>query len=230
MKNLKTLFAIASIGAFAVTTNANASIINGSFETGLTGWTTFATASTSATATAGTSSAIITAVNGGATNATALESFAGVTAAALTSVKTGQTNFTTGSAIKQVFSAAAGDTFSFDYRTLTNEAIPSTWDFTFVVIDGVAQALGDTAINSGFSTGVDGYNTANLWNTFDLTFATSGLHTVTFGALQAGDNSVATALLIDNVRGASAVPEPTSIALLGLGLLGMAAGRRKSTK
>jgi hypothetical protein len=230
MKNVKMLLAVASIAALAVTTNANATIVNGSFESGLTGWTTFGTNSTTTPATAGTSSAIITAVDGGVINATALESFAGVSDAALASVKSGFKNFTTGSAIQQSFSAAAGDKFSFDYRTLTNESIPSDWDFTFVVIDGMVQALGDTSINSGFTTGVNGYSNANLWNTFNLTFATSGLHTVTFGALQAGDNSVATALLVDNVRDANVVPEPTTVALLGLGLFGMVAGRRKLKK
>lgn len=41
--------------------------------------------------------------------------------------------------------------------------------------------------------------------------------------------SAPSALLIDNLQIGNAVPEPTSIALLGLGLLGFAASRRKSS-
>lgn len=229
MNNIKKmLLAIGFIGAVGTTASASAGVINGSFETNLSGWTTFGTVSTTqATATKGLSSALITAVNGGPINATNLENFAGVTDAALKAVKSGHTNFTTGSALKQTFSATAGEKFSFNYRTLTNESITSPWDFTFVVVDGVALALGDTNINSGFGNGVAGYSHANDWKTFTETFTTTGNHTLVFGALQAGDTSVATALLVDNV---TTVPEPTTVALLGLGLLGVAASRGKSAK
>ena len=224
----KMLLAIGFVGAVGATASASAAVINGSFENNLSNWTTFGTVgTTNASATNGMSSALITAVDNGAYNAPALESFAGITDVALQAIKSGYKDFTTGSAIKQTFSATAGDKFSFDYRTLTNESITSPWDFTFVVIDGVALALGDTNINSGFGAGVAGYETANSWKTFTQTFASTGNHTITFGAFQAGDNSVSTALLVDNVK---AVPEPTTVALLGLGLLGFAASRRKSAK
>ena len=55
----------------------------------------------------------------------------------------------------------------------------------------------------------------------------SGVHSLTFTGLGVAGSDVTS--FIDNVT-VNAVPEPTTVALLGLGLLGFAASRRKSAK
>ena len=228
-------FAFAAIIAAGLSVSqANAGIVNGSFESGgtasLSGWSSFGPASSSsASSTNGSFSAIEVAQNGGATNAAGLESFLGVTDAALKSIKSGLQNFTTGSAIKQTFTASAGDKISFDWRFLTNEYIPSPWDFAFYVLNGTAVAIGDTNINSGYGAGIGGYSSATAWNTTTVTIATAGTYTLGFGALQGGDNMVESALLVDNVKSTPKVPEPASLGLLGLGMTALFGARRRKT-
>ena len=223
-----TLIAVLALGACA---QASAGIANGNLEGNLSQWNTSGTvALSSASSTKGQNSALITAVDGGPTNASSIASFAGTNIAGLQAIKSGYTNFTTGSALSQTFTASAGSTLSFDFRTLTNESITSPWDFTFFVLDGVAISLGDTSIDSGYSSGVAGFSHANAWDTFTATIASSGSHQLTFGALQAGDSSVATALMVDNVTLSAKVPEPGSFALLGLAAFGLFAARRKAAK
>lgn len=63
--------------------------------------------------------------------------------------------------------------------------------------------------------------------TSDLISLSSGVHSLTFSGLGSGGRDVTS--FIDGVT-INAVPEPTTVALLGLGLLGVAASRRKSVK
>lgn len=134
-----------------------------------------------------------------------------------------------GSAMRQDIYLNAASTLSFDYRSLTNEIPGDQWgDFTVFVLDGTPFALGLTSVSSGWSysaTGkIDGYQAATDWGHFSVSLD-SGWHSISFGAWQAGDNRVETALLVDNVT----VPEPNSIALFGVA--GVALGflrRRKS--
>jgi hypothetical protein len=136
----------------ATALQASAGIVNGSFESGLTSWTTFGSTGvfdnppTSGTTTDGFKSARVTALFGGPNNAAGLEAFVGVTDAALRAIKSpaGYTPaFINGGAIQQTFTVAGGDTLQFDWRFATNETTLAN-DFSFFVLDGIALALGDT--------------------------------------------------------------------------------------
>jgi hypothetical protein len=137
----------------ATALQASAGIVNGSFESGLTSWTTFGSTGvfdnppTSGTTTDGFKSARVTALFGGANNAAGLEAFVGVSDAALRAIKSpaGYTPaFINGGAIQQTFTVGAGgDTLQFDWRFATNETTLAN-DFSFFVLDGIALALGDT--------------------------------------------------------------------------------------
>lgn len=90
-----------------------------------------------------------------------------------------------------------------------------------VMIDSMLLSFaGTTSFTPGTSTSFTSYTT-------DLISLSSGVHSLTFSGLGRGRRDVTS--FIDSVT-INAVPEPTTVALLGLGLLGLAASRRKSVK
>ena len=123
---------------------AQAAIVNGSFETGdFSQWNTIGNTSiqTSAYGTGpskGTYDALLSTGETSPVTATSLEDFVGLLPGSLNSVGNGDTF--QGSAIKQTFSANAGQVLTFDWDFLTNEATPSQFfnDFSFVNISSSA--------------------------------------------------------------------------------------------
>jgi hypothetical protein len=134
-----------------------------------------------------------------------------------------------GSAIRQTFSVAAGDTLSFDWNFFTHEASQGLPDFAFVVIDGVLSTLAfaaDATLPSvplgwttGTSTGVHGFSHA---------YAAGGVSTMAFGVVDVGDYNVTSALWLDNVS-VTPVPEPKDwmLILAGVGLVGLMVERNR---
>ena len=224
----------------ATALQASAGIVNGSFESGLTSWTTFGSTGvfdnppTSGTTTDGFKSARVTALFGGASNAAGLEAFVGVSDAALRAIKSppGYTPaFINGGAIQQTFTVGAGgDTLQFDWRFATNETTLAN-DFSFFVLDGIALALGDTGgTGTVFGSGVAGYTRATDWITRTVPLG-AGSHTLSFAALQGANTNRESSLLVDKVRlqsdAAAPIPEPVSLGLVGLGLLAFGCNRRR---
>ena len=129
----------------------------------------------------------------------------GVSDATLQSIKAGDTNFTSGSAISQTFTASAGSILTFDWKFLTDEGVPSPFDFSFYTLNDGAVRLGDTNMpESAFALSPTPYTlesppTGN-WDSVSIIIPASGTYTLGFAALQAGDQLHSSALLVDNVN------------------------------
>ncbi|ASC74339.1 putative peptidase S8 [Halomicronema hongdechloris C2206] len=181
------------------------SLNNWGFEVGnLTGWrslgdTSVVTNSFGANPTEGQYQALVTTADGAAPEA-ALESFLGLQAGALDAMGNGDVQ--EGSAIEVFsFQADAGDTLSFDWSFLTNEATPSPSfnDFGFVVIDSqFGGELADTGSDVVSFGGAD-YANQTGYDAFTYEFTQTGVYNVAIGVADVGDTSVNSALLIDNL-------------------------------
>ncbi len=129
-----------------------------------------------------------------------------------------------GSAIKQTFTAKAGDFLSFQWNFLTNEATPEPEgfnDFAFVSINGRTFKLADT-FSSFFSSSSNDFDSETGLKTFSYTVPVDGTYRLGLGDLNVKDNATSSGLLVGDVELESKsvpVPEPDS----GLGLLGFAA-------
>ena len=183
-------------------------IPNGSFENDFNSWrtigdTSIETADLGIFPTDGTSQALITtgaSDSGGSVVDSDLSEFFDLPGGSLDGIAAGDA--TEGSAIKQTFTAAAGDVISFDWNFLTNEFAPDEFfnDTGFLSLNGFTFELADTnadftdaPIESGFSS-----QTGTQSLTFSVTNA--GTYTIGFGAVDVGDSVVDSALAIDNIN------------------------------
>ena len=242
-----------SVCALFLAGSAHAQVANGGFETGnLTGWVSSGFtaveqskvnptsdghyASFQINPTQGTYLALAgTDHFGGITpnpaTTAALETFLSLPGGTLNTIANPDTAFE-GSAFKQTFHASAGDIVSFDWDFATSEtSAPINNDFGFYTLNGTAIKLADT--NSTLSA-IPGSLTAPYdqhtgFSTRTFMIPTNGSYTLGFGAVNANDDNISSALLVDNVHigaggggGTPAVPEPGSVALLfgaGIGSL-----------
>jgi len=233
----------------------NPTIINGGFETGnFSGWTTLGDTSIETSAygsgpTEGTFQALLstgeatvsdsvqgfarpdsTVLTGGTiVPASALETFLGLAPGSLDNLGNGDA--TEGSAIKQTFTANAGDVLTFDWNFLTNEGTPSSFnDFSFVSLSQLSE-LADTTFPT-FIDSLTPFNEETEFQTFSFTIPTTGIYSLGLGVTDVADNVVDSGLLVDNVKLTSvSVPEPISVfSLLAFGALGVSSVLTRNQK
>jgi hypothetical protein len=212
---------------------AQAALLNGGFETGdLTSWSTFGnpilqTATFGSGPTEGTYQALLESRPDD--NYVALSDFLGITPSQLDTL--GYRETFGGSAIKQTFTANAGDVLSFDWNFLTNEAPPSSSnDFAFVVTLGSPTGLADTTAT--FIPSVTIFPSETGFQRFSRSLSAGGNYTLGLGIINVADGETQSALLIDNVTLTSDPTSniPTPALLPGLIGMGLATLRKKYKK
>ncbi|BAY45047.1 hypothetical protein SAMD00079811_26490 [Scytonema sp. HK-05] len=256
--------AVTMLVSFALPTTAEAAIINGGFENALENWQTlgesrFETSAFGSPTVEGNFQAFLsTAFNevvgvdgngkeirgGNAAPATyitgiaenSLEGFLGVSqffgddflAEAIE-----------GSAIKQTFTANAGQTLSFSWNFLTNESVgndanPDFNDFAFATLSDNSQNLFFRLADTTTTFLANGSNT-NFFEetglkTFSYTLPTDGEYTLGIGVVDVGEPTVISGLLIDGV-GVQAIPETSStVGFLLLGAVGAVSVLKRSRR
>jgi hypothetical protein len=210
---LTTTAGVMGLTTFATMTSAQAATVNGGFETGFTGWSTIGNtsiqnASYGSGPTEGNSDALLSApADNSDALPTDLENFLGLSSGSLDGING---SIYHGSAIKQTFSAEAGQTLTFQWNFLTNESQDSSFsDFAFVSIQSLAK-LGDTS--SSLTGSLSPFANETGFQTFSYTIPTSGSYTLGIGVANATDSFGNSAVLVDNV---AVVPTPP----LGIGFL-----------
>jgi len=229
-----------------VVPKAEAVILNAGFESGdFTSWSTIGDASVVTSGfgsgpTEGIDQALLTTASEDgdgsnfsgtdAVSADDLETFLGLAPGSLAGLGNGTP--TEGSALKQTFSANAGDVLSFDWNFLTNENTPGVNDFAFATINPLST-LADTNFSPFVSSLTSDFAQETGFRTFTFTIPTTGTYTGGAGVVDVDDTEVTSGLLVDNfaltpsTQPTPVIPEPSSILLFGAGLLGLARfGRR----
>jgi len=212
--------------------STNATLINGGFETGdFTGWTTLGETSIETSAfgsgpTQGTSQASLS-TEGAAFAGSIIEEFLGLDPGSLDNLGTSLDFLpfpggvaSQGSAIRQTFTANAGDLLTFDWNFLTNDPslFPTFNDFSFVSISSLSD-LASTTFPAVISPMTRFFQETGF-QPFSFTIPTTGTYTLGIGVTDWRDTTKDSVLLVDNVQLAS-VPEPTStLGLLAFGALG----------
>ncbi len=129
---------------------------------------------------------------------------------------------TEGSAIKQTFTAEAGDILRFDWNFLTNEATPEGTfnDFAFFSLTPLTLELADTG--ESFVSSLTPFSQETEFQTESIAISEAGTYSLGFGVVDVEDDIIDSGLLIDNVRIGDiepndTIPEATPTDLVGEG-------------
>lgn len=225
-------------GLFGFVSSANAAIINGNFNAGLNNWDASGDASVfSGQALLTTASSVneddfpttgtpFNFSGDDVVDIANLETFLGVDPFALDPTNSLFGAFE-GSAIKQTFTANAGDSIDFDWNFLTNEDSSSASfsnDTAFVTLvnntDNTAQVmnLADLSNSLNASSSSLGFDNETPTNNFGQALS-PGDYTLGLTVVDDLDSTVSSALQVDNVKivrdgDPQATPEPTTILAL----------------
>ena len=169
-------------------------------------------------------------LSAGQVAANTLASIMGVTEATLEATN-GGANATDGSLMYQSTTANAGDTFTFNWNFVEEDYIPfDDWAFYGIQFENEATQLFKFA-----SLGVTGPSsgaTINGWESLSVNISQTGGYKFYFGIVNTQDTNLDSTLFIDGISGtgtlSTSVPEPSSLAILGLGLLGLVRFRKKA--
>lgn len=206
-----------SLTGFCVTSPSYAaSISNGSFESNFTEWTTIGNTGIETAfgsgPTEGTYQALITNSAGSVADSD-LETFLGLQAGSLFDLGNGIP--TNGSAIKQTFTANAGDVLTFDWNFLKNqEPDPIFNDFAFVSLNSLSTLASPlTSSLVPFSA----FEQQTGFQASSFTITTTGTYTLGLGVVNVTDTTGDAGLLVDNI---SVKPVPETSSVLGMLVVG----------
>jgi len=231
---MRSITVTAVIIAIAAVNQAKASLINGGFENGFTGFatigdTSIVTSTFGSGPTQGTFEALLTTISpyqvppGNAADVSILEPFLGLSPGQLSTLTTDPFGVTDGSAITQTFTASKGSVLKFDYNFLTNELLqlPPFNDLAFVEIGSTLIKLTDVSTATLVASNTVFANETGF-QTYSYTIPATGTYTFGIGVAGVEDVFGQSAILVDNITLTSGVPEPTSMIPLGIGMATLA--------